>query len=129
MGEAVTGGPRLIAEGRVALGSAAVAEERVGAAFVNNRHPRTAVGVTNDGTLLLVTVDGRQPGFSRGATLPELAALLLKIGRSRSGQLRWGRLDDACARRRRGGERAVGWARATGFRRAARVRAARWGQR
>ena len=35
------------------------------------RHPRTAAGVTRDGrTLLLVVVDGRQPGWSIGATLP-----------------------------------------------------------
>jgi len=45
------------------------------------RHPRTAAGVTRDGrTLLLVVVDGRQPGWSIGATLPELASLLIEAG-------------------------------------------------
>ena len=45
------------------------------------RHPRTAAGVTRDGrTLLLVVVDGRQPGWSIGATLPELAGLLIEAG-------------------------------------------------
>lgn len=45
------------------------------------RHPRTAAGVTRDGrTLLLVVVDGRQPGWSIGATLPELARLLIEAG-------------------------------------------------
>ena len=45
------------------------------------RHPRTAAGVTRDGrTLLLVVVDGRQPGWSIGATLPELAALMIEAG-------------------------------------------------
>jgi len=45
------------------------------------RHPRTAAGVSRDGrTLVLLVVDGRQPGWSIGATLPELAALLLEAG-------------------------------------------------
>ena len=45
------------------------------------RHPRTAVGLSRDGnTLLLVVVDGRQEGRSRGATLAELGALLKSLG-------------------------------------------------
>ena len=45
------------------------------------RHPRTAVGVSEDGgTLLLVVVDGRQEGHSRGATLVELGTLLKGFG-------------------------------------------------
>ncbi len=47
----------------------------------NFRHPRTAAGVTADGhTLILLTVDGRQPGYSVGVTLPELADLMLELG-------------------------------------------------
>jgi hypothetical protein len=45
------------------------------------RHPRTAAGVSRDGrTLLLLVVDGRQPGWSIGLTLPELARMLLDVG-------------------------------------------------
>jgi hypothetical protein len=45
------------------------------------RHPRTAAGVTADGrTLILLAIDGRQPGHSVGATLPELADLMLELG-------------------------------------------------
>jgi hypothetical protein len=45
------------------------------------RHPRTATGVTPDGkTLILLTVDGRQPGVSVGATLPEMADLMIGLG-------------------------------------------------
>ena len=45
------------------------------------RHPRTAAGVSADGhTLILLTVDGRQPGHSLGVTLPELADLMLELG-------------------------------------------------
>lgn len=45
------------------------------------RHPRTAAGVTPDGqTLILLVIDGRQPTHSIGATLPELADLMIGLG-------------------------------------------------
>ncbi len=44
------------------------------------RHPRTAVGVTADGIVLLVVVDGRQAGYSTGMTLSELANFLRSLG-------------------------------------------------
>jgi hypothetical protein len=43
-------------------------------------HPRTAVGIKADGKLLLVTVDGREPGRSMGMTLGELGDLLIQWG-------------------------------------------------
>jgi hypothetical protein len=43
-------------------------------------NPRTAAGITADNKLLLMTVDGRQPGFSEGVTLVELASLLSSYG-------------------------------------------------
>jgi hypothetical protein len=45
-----------------------------------DRQPRTAVGVTADGKMLLVVVDGRQPGYSVGMTLQELADLMQSLG-------------------------------------------------
>lgn len=45
-----------------------------------NLHPRTAVGVTATGKLLLLTVDGRNPGHSRGVTTPELGNLMIQFG-------------------------------------------------
>lgn len=48
---------------------------------IGGRHPRTAAGLSRDGReLLLVVVDGRQPGWSVGVTLQELGALLLTLG-------------------------------------------------
>lgn len=45
------------------------------------RHPRTALGVTADGShLIVMVVDGRAPGYSVGVTLAELADLLIEHG-------------------------------------------------
>ncbi len=48
-------------------------------------HPRTALGFDNTGAwLLLAVVDGRQPGFSEGVTLYELAGILAARGCTQS---------------------------------------------
>ena len=44
------------------------------------RQPRTGLGVTADGEILLVVIDGRQPRWSRGATLGELRTILRDLG-------------------------------------------------
>lgn len=44
------------------------------------RHPRTAAGVREDGSLVLYTVDGRQSGWSVGMGLNELAARMKSLG-------------------------------------------------
>ena len=51
-----------------------------GSRFAEARHPRTMSGVTRDGTTLLVTVDGRQPGHSAGMTLQEATDFMLGLG-------------------------------------------------
>lgn len=73
--EAVGGIPVLVRDGRNA-----VAEAALSAAFADELHPRTAVGWTADGALLLVVVDGRQPGHSEGMSLKELADLMIGLG-------------------------------------------------
>ena len=46
-----------------------------------NRHPRSAVGISRDGRyLILMAIDGRQRGYSEGATKPETAEWLKKLG-------------------------------------------------
>lgn len=47
---------------------------------LTNRDPRTAVGIKEDGTVILLTVDGRQPGYSAGFTGKELADYLIGCG-------------------------------------------------
>jgi hypothetical protein len=45
------------------------------------RHPRTAAGVSKDGRYLyLLVIDGRQAGYSAGATTSETAQWLLRLG-------------------------------------------------
>ncbi|MFT2721905.1 phosphodiester glycosidase family protein [Deinococcus sp. A31D244] len=48
--------------------------------WVLRRNPRTAIGTMSDGTLLLVTVDGRNPTHSVGASIPEMAQLMRDLG-------------------------------------------------
>ncbi len=81
----VGGGPRLLRAGRVAVTAAAEGFRPPQApsffgSFVAGRQPRTLAGVRADGTLLLVTVDGRLPGWSAGMTLPEAARLMRSLG-------------------------------------------------
>jgi hypothetical protein len=45
-----------------------------------SRHPRTAIGRTPDGEVLLVTIDGRRSGWSVGLTGRELATTLANLG-------------------------------------------------
>ncbi|HVE73716.1 MAG TPA: phosphodiester glycosidase family protein [Mycobacteriales bacterium] len=68
------GNPLLIAEGTIQSQDV----DQSGPFF--DRNPRTAVGVTSAGELLLVVVDGRQPGYSVGMTLRELADFMAGLG-------------------------------------------------
>lgn len=44
-------------------------------------HPRTAIGVNRTGSIMfLVVVDGRQPGYSEGMTVEELACVMRDLG-------------------------------------------------
>jgi len=47
---------------------------------IPNRHPRTAVGICENGDLLLVVVDGRNPGTAEGLHLERLALYLQSLG-------------------------------------------------
>lgn len=71
------GGPAIVADGRVKVAT----DEGSGASFASTRHPRTAIGYSKDkSTVFLVTVDGRQPKISIGASLDELGAAMVQIG-------------------------------------------------
>jgi hypothetical protein len=79
------GGPRLVAGGQVRVrasmeGFAPISARWFYGSFVAARHPRTMAGVRADGGLLLVTIDGRRPGWSAGATLLEAARVMRSLG-------------------------------------------------
>jgi exopolysaccharide biosynthesis protein len=48
--------------------------------FGLRRNPRTIAGVTGDGRLLLIAVDGRAPGYSAGLDFDEEAAVMRALG-------------------------------------------------
>ncbi|MFA4967676.1 MAG: phosphodiester glycosidase family protein, partial [Candidatus Margulisiibacteriota bacterium] len=80
----VGGGPRLLKGGRVYISKY---EEKFRPDVARGRAARTAIGVTADGKLLLVTVDGRPrrkikkgEGYSTGVSLTELAYFLQSLG-------------------------------------------------
>ena len=73
--DAIGGGPALVRDRKPIFR----ANEMFSTAQLG-REPRTAVGQTADGRILLVAVDGRQPGYSVGMTNFELAQTLARLG-------------------------------------------------
>lgn len=70
-------GPQLIKNGKIAITNV---QEKITPAFVNDGHPRTAIARLASGKLLLMTIDGRQPGESIGMSLTTLADILIELG-------------------------------------------------
>jgi len=73
----IGGGPRLLRGGVLDITGEA---EQFKDDILKGRAPRTAIGITADQKLLLVTVNGRQPNISVGMTLEELGNLLIELG-------------------------------------------------
>ncbi len=69
-------GPLLVSQGNLALPAD---REEFGPDVVNGRAPRTAVGISKTGEIMLVVVDGRQWN-SVGLTLLELAEFMQSLG-------------------------------------------------
>lgn len=74
-------GPALVEDGAAVPGIDQVeVDTNVGNHSIQGDQPRTAVGVVDANHLVFVVVDGRETGYSRGATLPELAQIMLDLG-------------------------------------------------
>lgn len=70
--DAIVSGPLLMDDGReIPLDSIS---------FNTLRHPRTMIGLTGDGHILFIVVDGRQPEYAEGMSLFELRALGRSLG-------------------------------------------------
>jgi len=74
--DAVSGGPALIKNGSNSI--TAYQEAFFGPAGAEY-HPRTAAGISEDGDLLLLVIDGRQRA-SRGVSFAELAGIMKSLG-------------------------------------------------
>jgi hypothetical protein len=75
--EDITNGvPQLIKDGKIEI---TWEQEKTNKAFVETRHPRTAVAKLKDGKFLMITVDGRSEA-SGGIGLEDLAKLFLELG-------------------------------------------------
>ena len=81
--DAIGGGPVLVRDGKPVYS----ANEAFEVAQIAPRHPRTAIGQTADGRILLVVVDGRQAGYSVGMTTFEMALMMVRLGSVRAMQL------------------------------------------
>jgi len=79
----IAGGPRLLKKGKIYVSKHA---EKFRQDIARGRAARTAIGITKDDEILLVTINGPQKGkkdsqqTSIGATLEELAALMSSLG-------------------------------------------------
>ncbi|NLC67436.1 MAG: phosphodiester glycosidase family protein [Clostridiaceae bacterium] len=74
-GQAYECGSWIVKDGEIVIG-----EHDHWIGNLTNRDPRTALGIKENGEVVLLTVDGRQPGHSYGLTGRELGEFLLDYG-------------------------------------------------
>ena len=89
-GTAIIGGPSDYAAykdqiqeavgGNVYLVKDGVSVARTSTDYYNSRHSRTCVGITADGKVVMMVLDGRQQPFSAGGSMEELAQIMLDAG-------------------------------------------------
>jgi len=77
MNTAIGGGPVLIHNELIRITSR---EEQRFARGEDDLHPRTAMGYTSDGNLIVLAVEGRNPGTAAGVSLTDMAVILKNIG-------------------------------------------------
>ncbi len=77
METAIGGGPSLLSGGEVRITNK---EEMMFVNGENDRHPRTAMGYTKTGKLIILMVEGRNPGVAEGMTLRQEAETLQQLG-------------------------------------------------
>ena len=75
---AVGGGPVLIQNGEIQISNNE--EMKFIGKAISDKHPRTSMGYTSDGKLIMMVIEGRFPGKAEGATLTQEANLMKEIG-------------------------------------------------
>jgi Phosphodiester glycosidase len=78
MKTAVGGGPVLLQNGDIKITNNE--ELKFTGKAIDDKHPRTAMGYTNDHTLIIMVIQGRFPGIAEGATLTQEAQLFKDLG-------------------------------------------------
>jgi hypothetical protein len=71
------GGPVLVLNSQIKITNNE--ERKFAGKAINDLHPRTAIGFTADNKMILLVVQGRMPGIAAGASLNNLAEMLLKL--------------------------------------------------
>jgi hypothetical protein len=77
--QAMSGGPWLLRDG-VVPDVEEWRTEGFGAGHTDGRHPRTAIGFDGAGHGFILTVDGRQPGYSVGMSHRQMGDLMASLG-------------------------------------------------
>ena len=77
METAVGGGPVLVHDGKIMVTNE---EEGLFIKGEKDIHPRSAMGYTRDGRIIVLAVQGRTPGVASGVTLAEEAKVLFDLG-------------------------------------------------
>lgn len=78
MQTAVGGGPVLLQNGEIKITNNE--EIKFAGKAIDDKHPRTAMGYTQDGKLIMLVVQGRSPNKAEGATLTQEARMLKQLG-------------------------------------------------
>lgn len=78
METAVGGGPVLVQNGKVAITNNE--EMKFAGKGLHDKHPRTLIGYTKDQKLIVMVIEGRNPGKAMGANLEQAAELMMQLG-------------------------------------------------
>ncbi len=77
MQTAVGGGPVLLQNSEIRITNNE--ELKFAGKAINDKHPRTAMGYTRDNRLIVLVVEGRNPGVAEGADLIQLAQIFKEL--------------------------------------------------
>lgn len=78
METAMGGGPVLVQKGKIKISNEE--ELKFYGKAINDKHPRTAMGYTKNGKLIILVVEGRHEKIAEGATLTQLAQIFKDLG-------------------------------------------------
>ena len=78
MKTAIGGGPVLLQDGQIKITNNE--ELKFAGKAIDDKHPRTGMGYTKNNKLIILVVEGRNPGKAEGATLTQEAQIFKDLG-------------------------------------------------